>query len=266
MSYFFDGSDGIILNGGGSNTGPVNLFLSYRFALSCWFFPTDDTTSQDIISVTNSSTSDSYYINLNGASAGDPISASTWNGSTTTSAAVSNSVKFNDWNFVAARFNTNTGRGVSINASNFNANNANSSQTSQVVNSISFGASSYGAGRTFKGYIAHAAIWVNTGSTDSALVNLDVQRMYYGANPFALQKNLLIAYWPMVNPGPIVNIINAKSRLPVIFPATGGARYSNWNPPVQRLLPQETKIAFEPAAQNNSPIFYHQRQQQGMAS
>lgn len=258
MSYFFNGPDPIAV-GDGYNWGkPLNLIISYPFSISCWFYPTNNTTDQDL--VTLQTATDVYWINWSAHQAGDPINAATWNGSKATVAQIANGVRFNKWNHVIARFVSNTFRLINLNGAAANFNTQNSSNASQLITRLLIGAGGTNF-RPFKGYIAHVGIW-NTQCT-----NVDAASLGRGASPLAVRRQNLVGYWPMVNPGEQINVADAKSRGFNTFSSRSNAgRYSNWNPPVKLLLPQKTKIAFEPAAQNNSPIFYHHRQQQGMAS
>lgn len=266
MSLFFDGASGVWAGPSGRSS-PVNLIVSYPFTISCWFFPTDSTTTQDLVVLKDSATNNGYFLRVAGASAGDPIQANTWNGTSGTNAQIQNAIIFNQWNHAAARFVSNTSRLVQINGGNGTQNTNNSNQTSQLIDTVIIGQADF-ASRYFNGYIAHVAIW------NEQIVNSANATLGRGASPLFIRRQNLVAYWPMVNPGQQINIADAKSRMGLPLPlmpnpqaTTSAPKYSNWNPPVKTVLPQQRKIVLEsPAAQNNAPIFYHQRQQQGMAA
>lgn len=266
MSLFFDGASGVWAGIFGRSS-PVNLIVSYPFTISCWFFPTNSTINQQLVILKNNTTGDGYYLGLRGDATGDPIYASTWNGSIATSAEIQNAIRFNQWNHAAARFVSDTSRTVQINGGTGTSNTADSQQTSQLINTVIIGQGDF-ASRYFNGYIAHVAIW------NEPILNADNATLGRGASPLYIRRQNLVAYWPMVNPGQQINIADGKSRVGQPLPlmpnpqaTTSAPKYSNWNPPVKTVLPTERKIVLEsPAAQNNAPIFYHQRQQQGMAA
>ena len=265
MSYFFNGTTGLVANGTYLDPRPVNLTVAYPFLMCCWFFPTDNSTDQDLVMLQNTNTNDAYWLSIAGTVANDPIRAITWNGTSAQNASIASSIKFSQWNFAAARFLSNTARSVSINGSAFTGTATDSTQTSSYINTIAIGSAQTGTLRPFNGYIAHVAIYNGVNATTS-LQDVDMASLGRGISPLSVRRQNLVAYWPMVNPGPIVNVASAKSRDRTILYNTSGVRYSNWNPPVKTILPIKTRIVVSQFQQNKSPIFYHQRQQQGMAS
>jgi len=145
---------------------------------------------------------------------------------------------------------------------------------------LAIGASVYNSLGTideyFAGAIAHVAIW------DEALSTGEIVALALGsADPKTIRPNALRYYNPLVTPinAPSETVVDHawsswnQAKYPYINGDPGSQSFVNIartsdNPHIvlRHPLRQETKIAFEPAAQNNSPIFYHQRQQQGMAS
>lgn len=240
-------------------TFPSNLIVSYPFTLSCWFFPTNSTVEQSIFVLGNGV--DYWWISLAGNVAGDPIRAQTWNGSSSTEAAISNVVRFNQWNCVTARFVSNTQRVIAINGSAGTANITDSTQGAPVIKNLWIGGDAV-TDRGLRGYIAHAAIW------NEQIVNADNATLGRGASPLFIRRQNLVAYWPLVNPGPQYNIADAKSRTSFPLPLKDNGAYSNWNPPVKTVLPTARiyRLPSSVVSGNNVPVLYHQRQQQGMAS
>lgn len=270
MSYFFDGSGGLVVNGAASirgNPTPANLIVSYPFAMSCWCYPTNNSALQDLVTLANAGANQIYWSNLDGTQANDPFRATTWNGASATNAVSTATTIFNGWNYVVVRFISNTERGVSVNGSGFPSNLTNSAQTSQLINRIGIGIAPDGNGRGFFGYIAHVAVWNGEVSTTN-MTPADVAKLARGASPLAVRRQNLVAYWPMDREGAIENVADAKSRGPRLINTSVGVRYSNWNPGGKTVL-QTAKILRLPTeiiSTSNAPVLYHQRQQQGMAS
>lgn len=250
MSLFFNGASGV-WTGLFGRSNPVNLIVSYPFTISCWFFPTDNTTNQQLVILKNNTTNDGYFLGVRGDATGDPIYASTWNGTSAQSAELQSVVNFNAWNHAAARFVNDTQRVVQINGGAGQSNNVDSQQTSQVINTVIIGQGDFAA-RYFRGYIAHVAIW-NEAITNS--VNATLGR---GASPLYIRRQNLVAYWPMVNPGQQINLADAGGRLPRALPlmphqqaTTSAPSYSNWNPPVKTVLPIKRVYSFTPPVLTN---------------
>ena len=245
MSYFFNGPDPIVLGYDGWGR-PLNLIISYPFSISCWFYPTNNTTTQDLVALSTWGAVDNvYWINLAGNVSGDPIRAQTWNGSQATTLQTTG-VRFNQWNHVIARFVANNYRLLNLNGAGAVWNTNNSNQTSQVAARLLIGAGGSNF-RPFKGYIAHVGIW-NTQCT-----NVDATSLSKGASPLAVRRQNLVGYWPMVNPGEQINVADAKSRGFNTFSSRSNAgRYSNWNPPVKLLLPQRNRTTVYLASSNTT--------------
>lgn len=128
----------------------------------------------------------------------------------------------------------------------------------------------------FAGAIAHVAIW------DEALSTGEIIALALGnADPKTIRPGALRYYNPLVTPinAPSETVVDHvwsswnQAKYPYINGDPGSQSFVNIartsdNPHIvqRQPLPQETKIAFEPPTQNNLPIFYHHRQQQGMAS
>ncbi len=260
MSFRFTGNGGF--SSGATNFHyHTNILLEYPSTLYRWFYPTDNATNQDLILLQTAT--DYWWINLRGDLAGDPMRAVTFNSTTSTSTAnpsVSNAVVFNQWNHVTANFVSNTSRFISVNGAARTQGTTNSNQGAPVNPDVIIGGYQGGGTRPFNGYIAHVAIW------NDQIRDAENATLGRGASPLKTKPTRLMAYWPMVNPGQQYNTSSVRGRA-YSLPLSGSiyARYSNWNPPVKFALPQQTKIALA-SAQNNAPIFYHQRQQQGMAA
>jgi len=285
MSYFFNGTGRGIVVGPGARlasfgytnpfpypaTGIVN---GYPFSLVAWFYPTNTFPAQYLVSV-GSGEGNQQSLQIAGNVTNDPIRAES-RGSTATSASITSSINFNTWNVAAAIFESATSRYVSINGSALTQDTTNSGISSPVYTRLGIGdiatpiqPNNFDP-RPLYGYLAHVTIY-------NSLLDASDCAALIGVNPALIRRQNVVAYFPLVNSGKQNNLANAKSITGFALPDNTGAlidaawsaangKFSNWNPPVKLLLPQKTKIAFEPAAQNNSPIFYHQRQQQGMAS
>jgi hypothetical protein len=263
VSLHFNGTGGLFLGATGSSS-PFNLTLAYPFTLSCWFFPTVAVGQTDLVLLRGGA--DAYWLNFNSTT----LAASTWNGSIGTNAQQTSAVTVNRWNQGMARFVSDTQRFVQGNGRTGTVNSTNGAQATQVVNRVTLGQADF-AGRFFTGYMAHVAIW------DANLSDSDSASLGRGASPLTIRRQNLVAYWPLVNPGEQRNLASAKSRgqqpLPIFSAGTQagtitGVRYSNWNPPVKTVLPTAKilRLPTEIISTSNTPVLYHQRQQQGMAS
>ena len=258
MSFFFNGTEGINL-GARYSTGPLNLVISYPFAISCWFFPTDLTAGaqRDIVHLEDSVNGQSYWIDQLGTS----LRVVTWNGSTPVNASTG-TLTVNRWHHAFARFNSNTSRVIQLNGAAGTTSTTNSAQTSQLINGLTIGQAENKT-RLFQGYIAHVAIY------NGAMQNPDAISLARGMSPLAVRPANLIAYFPMCDPGEQRNIAFPKSiaykPLPII---NTGTRYSNWNPPIKTPpnASRARRLPVEVISTGNTPVLYHQRQQQGMAS
>jgi len=263
MSLYFDGTGGIEL-GGPSFPFPtqINLNTSSRFSIVAWFCPEDNTSLQTIVELHDGASS-AWSLTLAGDVSGDPIRARI-DGTTGVGNQTRGGCGFNVWNVASFNLVTATSAQAFVNrgASDSQYTNMNVGQGPPIITQIGIGTSILRGANYFKGYLAHLAIYNIRQQTNSYLSSVAA-----GYSPASVWKSNLVAYWPLTEPGPQFNLASPKSSSSYPLPINNtGVRYSNWNPPVKLLLPQKTKIAFEPAAQNNSPIFYHHRQQQGMAS
>lgn len=257
MSLSFNGVSGIILGVSGASR-PFNLITSYPFSISCWFFPTNTTGAKDLVALRRvaAATSDTYWLGTDGLS----VVASTWNGSISVRASRSG-ININRWNHAIARFNSNTQRFVHINGSDGTINTTSSGQFGQDFDALFLGVAD-GGQRPFTGYMAHVAIW------NESLSNSDSASLGRGMSPFYVRPQNLVAYYPIVNPGRQINIASAKSRGAPEIPTLNNASYSNWNPPVKTVLPNNPKKIIQTTAAPSIiiPNLYRQRQMQGMAA
>jgi hypothetical protein len=243
----------------------VGLAPSFPFTLACWFFPIQTGTNRYLISVSSSGTN-LHGLRLKGNVGGYPIQAFSTSGGSNGEANISNAVKYNAWNVAFAAFESTSSRYVALNGSAVTQNttlvSASPPYSSLAIGDVSdYLQQHLYQFQPFAGFIAHVAIY------NTVLNASDSAALHKGANPLQVRPQNLVAYFPFTDIGQDRNIAPAKNRANVLanWPNVG-VRYSNWNPPVEPLRPEKTKIAFDAAAQNNSPIFYHQRQQQGMAS
>ena len=242
MSLEFDGTSGVTIGAIG-NSSPLNFTLSYPFALSCWFFPTNTTGTKDLVHVRQSVGPASYWLGTSGTS----VVASTWNGTISVTASRAG-ININRWNQAIARFNSNTQRLVHINGSIGTINTTSSGQgTNQQIDTLILGVAD-GAQRFFTGYMAHVAIW-NADLSDS-----DSASLGRGASPLSVRPANLVAYYPIVAPGAQINIASAKSRGAQPLPTLGNARYSNWNPPVKTVLPKRTLRVVSSTSSSNVTV------------
>lgn len=258
MSLFFSGTGGINL-GPDFGTGNINLVVSYPFTISCWFYTTSVAPAgiKDLVNLSVSTTNETYWIDHSAAL----LRAETWNG-TSGQLASTGTIVANQWQHAVGRFVSNTSRIINLNGAAGVQNTTNSAQISQVIDTLSIGASEANT-RFFIGYIAHVAIY------NGALQNSDAVSLARGMSPLAVRSANLIAYYPLCNPGVQRNIASPRSIVDNPLPILRtGTRYSNWNPPVKTVLPksQILRLPVEIVSAGNTPVLYHQRQQQGMAS
>lgn len=237
MSFFFTGRPGGrgIVFGDSSDRIP-SLVLGYPFSLVCWFFPTNTVESQHLVGV-GVDAGNWHSLRLNANENGDPVQA-TSNG---LSASITFSTRFNQWNVAAASFEGQSSRYISLNGSTRTQNTSFTSQN-PVYTRLGIGDSSeylqenVYTPRPFYGHIAHVTVY------NCVLDNVDCALFGAGASPMVVRPKNIVAYFPLVNPGRQRNLATASGRANVYVPygRTNGT-YSNWNPPVQTVLPTRPK-------------------------
>lgn len=258
MSFLFNGTEGINISER-YGTGPLNLIVSYPFTISCWFYPTDLTAGaqRDIVHLEDNSVPNNYWIDHLGTS----LRIQTWNGTSVTSASIG-TIALNRWNHAFGRFISNTNRFIQLNGTSSATSTTNSGQTTRKINGLSIGQTEQ-KGRLFQGYIGHVAIY--NGSIQAG----DALSLARGASPLSVRPLNLVAYFPMDNPGPQRNIAASQSIANKPLPINNtGTKYSNWNPPIPTVSPKARilRLPVTVVSAGNTPVLYHQRQQQGMAS
>lgn len=273
MSAYFNGSTGYIQK--------ADLFPSfaYPFTLSCWFNPDTQTSGtertliglHDITRLNVDRNSLILSISTTGALRARASDFTSSNQSDTTDL-----VKEAEWNHGAGVFASATSRTAWLNGTAATTNTTSRTPTSN--NYLTIGHSIQNTNvrlRYFTGGMAHVAIW------DETLSSGEIIALSKGVNPNLIRPNALRYYLSLVEPpratGTTVSDYawerynQAKRRFvngedPGLSTFANVRRIPN-NPLVSPIFVQNTTIISAPAAsQNNAPIFYHQRQQQGMAA
>lgn len=247
---------------------------------SCWINPSTQASAaaRGLVSVRLSSATAAnrdcvrIIVDTTGAIVAQAADSAGANNSTTT-----NLVKDNQWNHCVGVFLSTTSRTAWLNGVAATTN-TNSRTITVSANQLGIGASLYNSlssiDQFFSGAIAHVAIW------DEALSAGEIGQLSKGTHPQKIRVDALRYYNPLINQvsAPAETIVDRswasfnKAKHP----------YQNGESPLAQVFvnildvpdspyildfPKPKKISlYMPAAGNNAPIFYHQRQQQGMAA
>jgi len=135
-------------------------------------------------------------VKFQGDAAGDPIQASTRQGTgTEAQSRTSSGYVGSTWYHWAAYFKSTTSRTAYVNGGSEVANT--SSVTPNAVDIFYLGRSQ--DGNYFNGYLAHVALYNCTGAASDAAVKADIVLAAAGDNPATLTACTLIEYWPLLS-------------------------------------------------------------------
>lgn len=259
MSYFFDGT-----SAGSLITFGEGAVVQYPFTISAWVYPLR-TNVDETIGMLRAPNGDAWRLTLAGATAPSKATAFSFtaSGSLNNSAVSAANYVANKWQFMMARFDSNTNRVVFLDtaaASNTN----NSSQTGgNTISSLYVGTDA--GGRRFRGYISDFSVrWSRTTGTP-ALVNFEATaRLYSKQSPLKVRGSNVVVYWPMTSPGPQKN--RAPNGFNLILPPNAATSYAPGIDPRVQQLADPQRIFADQLITQNIPILYRQRQMQGMAA
>jgi len=178
------------------------------FSMLCWFYSTDITATQVLMSVqVLDSDSNFYHLSLRGAVAGDPIRA---NAQTSSAAFAETTTGFsaNVWTAAAAVFASTTSRSVYINGGSKGTNTT--SKAPSAANSIAIGVFN-GATNSgpMLGQIAEPAIW------NVALTDAEVLSHAAGTSPLQIRPQSLVFYSPLIR-----DLIDVRAGLTITMNGT----------------------------------------------
>lgn len=162
---------------------------AYPITLSGWFKTDDLTTNQVVVANATSGTGVGVYLIFRGVSAGDPISATDYDGSTSAQANSGGSVSANTWYHGGAVFNGASSRDVFLNGtktSNTTTTSTNLASTDRTNIGALISTNSH-----FSGNLAEVGIW-NVALTDAEMAILAT-----GVSPLRVRPSALVFYAPM---------------------------------------------------------------------
>jgi hypothetical protein len=176
----FDGSTQSL-----SGTAPI---ASPPITLAAWFFPTDLTRNQAIVTLLDPVTDHAHFLILRGAVTGDPLAAtSNQQPSTAVQALSSGSVTSGTWQHGAAVFASASSRSVYLNG--VGATNSDNATTTGIT-TLRIGIFSISPG-AFAGRIAEVGIWSAALSAD------EVASLARGLSPLLVRPSALVFYAPL---------------------------------------------------------------------
>lgn len=226
--------------------------------LACWFYSDSSTVNQTLMSVADTGTSNNYFeLVIEGAVGGDPIRARAAAGSAG-AAASTNNYPTNTWAHGAATFTSATSRQVWLNGSGSTANTT--SQTPAGLDAMSVGRRHGSSPVNYmSGRIEHAAIWNVVLSANHILM------LAKGISPMRVQPANLLCYWPCMRAGTVEpNIAKGQITADYGMSTISGTTQADGSRVVLGWSGTQPPYYVQPAT--SVPVFYHQRQQQGMAA
>ena len=185
MAYDFDGTDDYIE----ALSAPAT---AAPLTMACWFNVDNVTANHVLMSLTDGTDSNRFFLAAQGAAAGDPVRASTTGGGTTTQANSATGFTANTWHHAVGRYNSATNRRAYIDGVGGTTGTTNVTPTG--IDEIMLGATWTGGvrGAFTNGRIAEAAIW-NVGLNDDEIASLAD-----GFRPSLIRPSSLVFYAPLV--------------------------------------------------------------------
>ena len=164
--------------------------------MACWFYPTDFTNFQILMSINNSSSAfNNFRFDYRGDSGGNPVAATAWDiggasGGTSSAGASGASA----WYHAAAVYASSTSRTAYFNGGNTGTDTA--SRTPSGLNDTEIGSYRFGSGAPetfFDGYQAEIAMW------SAALDAGEIAALAKGFSPLLIRPQSLVYYIPGVS-------------------------------------------------------------------
>lgn len=162
---------------------------AYPITLSGWFKTDDLTVNQVVVANATSGTGVGVYLIVRGVTAGDPLSATDYDGSTSAQANSGGSLSTNTWYHGGAVFNGASSRDVFLNGtktSNTTTTSTNLAGTDRTNIGALISTNSH-----FSGNLAEIAIW-NVALTDAEMAILAT-----GVSPLRVRPSALVFYAPI---------------------------------------------------------------------
>lgn len=164
--------------------------------MACWFYPTDFTNFQVLMSINNSGSSfNNFRFDFSANVAGDPITATAWgSGGVSGGASSSGASGTSAWYHGAAVYASSTSRTAYFNGGNTGTDTA--SRVPSGLNDTEIGSYRFGAGAPeafFDGYQAEVAMW------SAALDAGEIAALAKGFSPALIRPQSLVYYIPGVS-------------------------------------------------------------------
>lgn len=195
MAYDFNGSSHYIE----ATYIPVT---AAPLTLAGWFNSDSDTTSQTIISITNSGGQERFLLTASGGVTGDPVRATTIQGNVGAAADSATGYSANTWHHAAGVFASSTSRIAYIDGVGGTAETT--SRTPGTMNTTRIGVTVGGGARSnyMNGRLAEVAIW------NVALSAVEIAALAKGIKPFLIRPEKIVLYLPLVR-----DIVDYKSNV-----------------------------------------------------
>lgn len=162
--------------------------------MACWFRPSSVGISQTLMMASADATVNYFRLYV---TAGDLLSAAT-GATTAATASVSPTVSAGTWCHGAGVFAAGNSRAVFLHGVNKATNTT--SRTPAGINRAGVGRKIDDTSSYFNGVIAEAAIW------SAALTDAEVLLLAQGVPPPQVRPQSLVAYWPLREPGTILEL------------------------------------------------------------
>jgi hypothetical protein len=155
--------------------------------MACWFNSDDAAIAQLLLGLTPAAgNGNGFYLNLNGAAAGDPVQART-NGNLASSTS---GYSINTWHHACGVWASATDRRAFIDGGSKGTNATNA--TPGAITKTHIGRRENNLDMHMSGRIAEAAIW------NIDLADGDVATLAKGYSPLVIRPANLVAYWPLM--------------------------------------------------------------------
>ena len=248
MSRSFNGTTDYL-----SYAGAVDSAHPMSFAL---WFNKPSTTFATAFSISNTNVSNPNRNSIILSNTPNVRAFSANSGGTTTATAISTAnYSTNTWHHACAVFSSNSSRTIYLDGGNSatNTTTVGVNTGSFVATTIGGFSNSTGLGQPCDGLIAEVAVWNGNLTSD------DAASLASGISPTLVRPDILVAYWPLFGEfSPEIDIVRGQD-------ATVNGTTAASHPRILR--PRMPGIYLTSTAAGPAiPVFYHHRQQQGMAA
>lgn len=191
---------------------------AYPVSMSAWFRTSDLTVNQVIVANVEDSTGVGVYLLVRGVDAGDPLSASDFDGSTAARANSGGSVTSGTWHHGGATYSAINARSVFLDGAR--TDNSTSVTAFSATNRTRIGALISGNSH-WSGQIAEVAIW------DVVLTDAEMLVLAAGFSPLVVRPSSLRLYLPLW--GNIFEYVGGRT-----FTDSNGSTNANIHPRIYR--------------------------------